>query len=101
MTELGRHMTEEDIAAIMGNRPEGSPPMEFKEVPAGAANAVWMATAPELDGIGGQYAQDCGLVAREDTDAGTGGWAKWAQGDDNAARLWQLTEQILGETFEP
>ena len=35
-----------------------------------------------------------------EADAGTGGWAKWAQGDENAARLWSVTEEMLGETFE-
>lgn len=100
MTDLGRHMTPEDIEAITGNRPEGSPPMEFKEVPAGAATSIWMATSPELEGVGGQYAQDCQLVDPNETDAGTGGWAKWAQGNENATRLWSVTEEMLGETFE-
>lgn len=99
MTDLGRHMSQEDIEAITGNRPEGSPPMEFKEVPAGAATSVWMATSPELDGVGGQYAQDCHLVTPDADNTGTGGWASWAQGDDNAARLWALSEEMLGETF--
>lgn len=100
ITDLGRHMTPEDIAAITGNRPEGSPPMEYKEVPAGAATSVWMATASELEGVGGQYAQDCQLVAPDGEAAGTGGWAKWAQGDDNAARLWALSEELLAESFD-
>ena len=99
MTDLGRHMSEEDIQAIMGNRPEGSPEMVFKEVPAGAATSVWMATAPELHDVGGQYAQDCGLVDPNLNDAGAGGWAKWAQGDENANRLWRMSEELIGETF--
>lgn len=98
VTDLGRHMSQEDIEAITSNRPEGAPPMEFKEVPAGAATSVWMATSPELEGVGGQYAQDCQLVA---PDSGAGGWATWAQGDENAARLWALSEEMLGEAFNP
>jgi NAD(P)-dependent dehydrogenase (short-subunit alcohol dehydrogenase family) len=100
MTDLGRHMSEEDIQAIMGNRPEGSPAMVFKEIPAGAATSVWMATSPDLEGVGGQYAQDCGLVEPDAADAGTGGWAKWAQGTDDARRLWSMSEEMLGETFD-
>jgi NAD(P)-dependent dehydrogenase (short-subunit alcohol dehydrogenase family) len=98
MTDLGRHMSPEDIEAITSNRPEGSPPMEFKEVPAGAATSVWMATSPDLADVGGQYAQDCQLVDPA-ADAGTGGWADWAQGNNNAARLWAITEETLGEKF--
>lgn len=103
MTDLGRHMSEADIENLINNRPAGSPPMVFKEVPQGAATSVWMATAPELDGVGGQYALDCHLVDpdTQDADPGTGGWAKWAQGDDNAARLWKATEEMLGDSFNP
>ena len=100
MTDLGRHMSEEDIQAIMGNRPEGSPEMVFKEIPAGAATSVWMATSPQLEGVGGQYAQDCTLVEPDATDAGTGGWAKWAQGAEDARRLWSMSEEMLGEKFD-
>ncbi len=99
MTDLGRHMSQEDIDSLMNNRPEGSPPMTMKEIPQGAATSVWMASAPELEGVGGQYAQDCQLVA-PDADAGAGGWAAWAQGDENAARLWKMSEEMLGETFD-
>ena len=100
MTDLGRHMSEEDIQAITSNRPEGSPEMVFKEIPAGAATSVWMATSPDLEDVGGQYAQDCGLVDPDAADAGTGGWAKWAQGTDDARRLWRMSEEMLGETFD-
>jgi len=100
MTDLGRHMSEEDIQAITSNRPEGSPEMVFKEIPAGAATSVWMATSPDLEHVGGQYAQDCGLVDPDAADAGTGGWAKWAQGTDDARRLWSMSEDMLGETFD-
>ena len=100
ITDLGRHMSEEDIQAIMGNRPEGAPEMVFKEIPAGAATSVWMATSPALEGVGGQYAQDCGLVEPDADDAGTGGWAKWAQGTEDARRLWSMSEEMLGEKFD-
>ena len=101
MTDLGRHMSDEDREALINNRPAGSPPMVFKEIPQGAATSVWAATAPELEGVGGQYALDCHLVDPDNNDAGTGGWATWAQGDENAARLWAATEEMLGESFNP
>jgi NAD(P)-dependent dehydrogenase (short-subunit alcohol dehydrogenase family) len=100
MTDLGRHMSQEDIEALMTDRPADSPPMVFKEVPAGAATSVWAATAPELEGVGGRYALDCHLIDPENTEAGTDMWAKWAQGDELAARLWAVTEETLGQTFD-
>lgn len=99
VTDLGRHMSEEDVAALMAGRPADSPPMVFKEVPAGAATSVWAAVAPELEGIGGRYALDCRLVDPENDEPGTDMWAKWAQDEELAARLWTASEEMLGETF--
>lgn len=99
MTDLGRHMTDADIAALMENRPANSAPMTFKEVRAGAATSVWAATAPDLADVGGRYALDCHLVDPENTDAGTDGWATWAQGEELSGRLWSVSEQMLGQQF--
>ena len=101
LTDLGRHMTDADREALLSNRPANSPPMVFKEIPQGAATSVWMATSPDLSDTGGQYALDCHLVDPKNNDAGTGGWAAWAQGSENAARLWAATEEMLGESFNP
>jgi NAD(P)-dependent dehydrogenase (short-subunit alcohol dehydrogenase family) len=100
MTDLGRHMTDEDREALIANRPAGSSPMVFKEIPAGAATSVWAAVAPELDGVGGQYALDCHLVDPKNTQAGTNSWAAWAQGEELAGRLWKVSEDTLGEPFD-
>ena len=79
MTIAGETASEEDIEALITNRPAGSAPMVFKEIPAGAATSVWAATAPELEGVGGQYALDCHLVDASNTEAGTDSWAAWAE----------------------
>lgn len=97
MTDLGRHMSDEDIEAIIGDRRDT---LVFKEIPAGAATSVWAATAPELEGIGGQYALDCHLVDPSNTGPGTDAWASWAQGEALSKRLWQMSEEMLGQTFD-
>ena len=91
ITELGRHLDEADIADIgerTSKRPAGGPSSEFKPVERGAATQVWAATG---DGIpGGAYLADaavCEQVAPHATD------------DDVAARLWTLSEQLVGEPF--
>ena len=61
---------------------------------------MWAASAPELDGVGGQYALDCHLVDAANTDGGTDGWAAWAQGEALAGRLWSVSEDLLGERFD-
>lgn len=96
-TDLGRHMTDADIEALIGNRGAA---LILKEIPAGAATSVWAAVAPELEGVGGQYALDCHLVDPANTDPDADTWATWAQGEALSQRLWQVSEEILGETFD-
>jgi NAD(P)-dependent dehydrogenase (short-subunit alcohol dehydrogenase family) len=89
-TELGRHMTRED-AQRLGERfaSSGARP-QYKSIPAGAATSVWAATAPELDGKGGAYLADTEI---SDADAA------WTRDAEAAARLWDLSERLTGETF--
>ena len=62
MTELGRHLQPEDMRVPPESRNRG---MKFKSVEAGAATSVFAATAPELEGRGGLYLEDCHVAARE------------------------------------
>lgn len=90
-TELGRTMTRDDYQAMTA-RAEASPGGGMpapKTVEQGAATAVWAATAPELDAHGGAYLEDCGI----------GTAAPHATDPDEAARLWALSEQIVGQQF--
>ena len=61
MTELSRHLQAEDWEFLQ-TRTSG---MKFKSVEAGAATSVFAATAPELEGRGGLYLEDCHVAARE------------------------------------
>jgi NAD(P)-dependent dehydrogenase (short-subunit alcohol dehydrogenase family) len=91
ITELGRHLDESDLADIgerTSKRPPGGPSTGFKPVERGAATQVWASTG---DGIpGGAYLADaavCEQVAPHATD------------DEAAARLWALSEALVGEPF--
>jgi NAD(P)-dependent dehydrogenase (short-subunit alcohol dehydrogenase family) len=92
MTDLGRHLTPEDIAALQemakGAPGGGLPP--FKSIPEGAATTVWAASAPELASRGGTYLADCAISAEH---------AAWALDPDRAGRLWELSERLVGERF--
>lgn len=97
-TELGRHMNESDVKDLLSRRPQ-TQPMTFKQIPQGAATTVWAATAPELEGRGGVYCEDCGVAARiEDPNVGKG-VLSWALDEAAAKRLWSLSEEWSGETF--
>ena len=69
-------------------------------MPAGAATSTWVATSPELEGVGGRYAEDCHLAEVADTGFGGEGVAPYAVDKAAAERLWALTEQALGQTFD-
>lgn len=76
-----------------GNAPDG-----FKSPEQGAATAVWAATSPLLVDHGGSYLQDCNLATSATSkDMLVGGVMPWATDPSAAARLWQLSEQIVAK----
>ncbi len=97
-TELGRHMDESDLKDLMDQR-KGRSPMIFKQVPQGAATTVWAATAPELDGRGGLYCEDCDVAEPIEDPSMDQGIMSWALDEKAAERLWALSEEWSGEVF--
>ncbi len=88
-TELGRHMTRDDVKALMErvrNAPSraGSAPVGYKTIPQGAATTVWAATSG--DAPPGGYLADCAPAQAAD----------WATDPDLARRLWTLSEELVG-----
>ena len=66
----------------------GLPPRKSTEQ--GAATTVWAATDPELERQGGTYLADCQVTDEH---------APWARDPEGAARLWALSENLVGEEF--
>ena len=95
LTELGRHLQPEDFEFLQ-QRNRG---MNFKSVEAGAATSVLSATAPELEGRGGLYLEDCQIAAVNDEPGGLWGVAAYALDPQNAERLWDVSETLVGERF--
>jgi NAD(P)-dependent dehydrogenase (short-subunit alcohol dehydrogenase family) len=110
ITDLGRHLTDELIhemvdfsrrrAAAAGEPTGEAPGMRFKSVEAGAATQVWGATAPGLEAHNGAYLADCG-VGVLGADPGKNGFLAYLLDDDHAARLWALSEELVGQQFRP
>jgi NAD(P)-dependent dehydrogenase (short-subunit alcohol dehydrogenase family) len=95
MTELGRHLEAEDIQFLQ-SRNRG---MQFKSVEAGAATAVFTATAPELVGRGGLYLEDCHVAHVNDAPDALDGVKSYALDPENAERLWDVSEKLAGGRF--
>ena len=99
-TDLGRHLMPDTMGDVVAFTKENREP--FKTVEQGAATQVWAATAPELDDKGGIYLQDCSIAPRftRGVDLGYADYADYAVDPANAARLWNVSEALLGEAFD-
>ncbi|MGW1989026.1 SDR family NAD(P)-dependent oxidoreductase [Embleya sp. NPDC001921] len=86
-TNLGRYMTR-DAGRDLQRKVTAAKMPPLKQVANGAATQVWAATAPELADVGGVYLADCAITAEH---------APWALDEADAARLWSLSEELVGE----
>ncbi|MFU7527534.1 SDR family NAD(P)-dependent oxidoreductase [Qipengyuania sp. ASV99] len=97
-TNLGRHLTEEMIAALMERVSRGTGEFSWKTIPQGAATSCWAATADVVEGRGGVYCEDCHVAAMDDTSS-EGGVRSYALDPAIAKALWAKSEQMTGEAF--
>jgi NAD(P)-dependent dehydrogenase (short-subunit alcohol dehydrogenase family) len=97
-TNLGRHMTEEMVAALMARVTSSDAGFAWKTIPQGAATSCWAATAPELEGKGGVYCEDCHVAEVDDVSAASGVRA-YALDPATADRLWALSEELTGARY--
>ena len=108
-TELGRHMTRETVQAMQdrmkarqaveGTAESGGDAMPmYKSVEQGAATQVWAATDPFLDDFGGRYLADVQL-GEPGGPISSRGVAPHATDADAARRLWELSEELVGQSF--
>ncbi|MEZ4320290.1 MAG: oxidoreductase [Myxococcota bacterium] len=99
-TPLQRHLPVAEMAALGWVDASGKLTPQaaamFKSVEAGAATAVWCATSPQLDGIGGVFCEDCDIAAPAGAQPYVGVHAH-AVDPASAERLWALTEAMLGD----
>lgn len=97
-TDLGRHLTEETMNALIETREER--PFEWKTVPQGAATSVWAGFVAASDEVGGQYCEDCAVAPVIDDQTISPGVMRYALDPHTAAALWARSEQLVDETFD-
>jgi NAD(P)-dependent dehydrogenase (short-subunit alcohol dehydrogenase family) len=109
ITELGRHLTDDLINEMVEfsrrrsaatSDEEGPRDIHFKTVEAGAATQVWAATTSDLADHNGAYLANCGLGVLG-ADPGVNGFMPYLLDDEHAAALWELSEQMVGQRFDP
>jgi NAD(P)-dependent dehydrogenase (short-subunit alcohol dehydrogenase family) len=92
-TGLGRHLDDADRQKL--SRGAAAQGTSFRTVAQGAATSVWAAVSPELDGRGGLYLEDCAVAPVTGPEASSG-VRGFALDPERAARMWTLSEQLVG-----
>jgi NAD(P)-dependent dehydrogenase (short-subunit alcohol dehydrogenase family) len=72
----------------------------LKTIPQGAATSVWCATSPLLHNIGGVYCEDADIAQLATGSPGAGGVQPYSLDETNAKRLWKLSEEMTGLSFQ-
>lgn len=70
----------------------------LKSIEQGASTSVWAAVAPEFDGVGGLYLEDCAvskLSTPERIQAEGVGYLEYAMDKANARKLWDISMNWL------
>jgi NAD(P)-dependent dehydrogenase (short-subunit alcohol dehydrogenase family) len=100
LTELTRHMTDDELAAYGIVRVEGElqpATTGYKTVEQGAATSLWCAVSPVLGGRGGVYCEDCDIATAVPADSKLlYGVRPWAIDKTVARALWDLSERLTG-----
>ncbi|MGE0307200.1 MAG: oxidoreductase [Acidimicrobiia bacterium] len=88
-TDLGRHLDDEQNAWKDAQIKAGG--IFMKSTQQGAATTVLVATSPDVIADAGKYFEDCALSPN---------LAPHASGADDAKRLWSISEELVGQTFD-
>ncbi|WP_269235436.1 SDR family NAD(P)-dependent oxidoreductase [Flavobacterium flavigenum] len=118
-TNLGRHLTFEDFVTLGILHPDGTTNTEAeaamksiqKTKEQGAATAVWAATSPQLQNLGGVYLEDVEIAQYDEANydsiaaayknpGGFVGVAPFALNAEAAQKLWALSEKLTQTKFD-
>jgi NAD(P)-dependent dehydrogenase (short-subunit alcohol dehydrogenase family) len=92
-SNLQRYLDEVELDR-MEARMNQSTDFEWKTPEQGAATSVLLAASPLLDGVGGRYFEDCN-EAEPNRPGSRRGVASYALDPEGAARLWQVSLDML------
>ena len=96
MTGLHHHLTDEQRRRMGWLDENGNPPAKWRVPEQCAATATWLATAPELAGVGARYFEECQEAvpwSEENPGVGVKGYAL---DPANARRLWDVAAGLAG-----
>lgn len=97
MTGLQKHMTDDEKRALGWIDEHVTPNPRFKSTAQGAATSIWAATAPELEGRGGLYLEDCAIAKPWNEANPMQGYLPYALDPERGERLWTVSEEMIAE----
>ncbi len=95
LTGLQKHMSREEQMALGWFGESGTPNPRFKSTEQGAATSIWAAVAPDLEGVGGRYLEDCAIAEPWTAERPMSGYMPYALDPDDARRLWSVSEDLI------
>ena len=102
-TELGRHMTEETMQALVhsinAELPDGEQAFVWKTIPQGAATTLWAGVVADAEAVGGRFCEDCHVAEIINDPNIRRGVRSYALDKDHARALWAKSEEMVGEQF--
>lgn len=98
-TNLQRHWDPDELAAMKHATAKSG---QTKSAEQGAATSVYVATSPDLDGVGGKYFEDCGEAqVVEHIKDGLHGVRDYALDPAAASRLWDVSLALVDAARVP
>jgi NAD(P)-dependent dehydrogenase (short-subunit alcohol dehydrogenase family) len=99
-TPLQRHLSDEEMVILGWKNADGTTPPAvealFKNTEQGGSTAVWAATSPALNDIGGLYCEDCDVAQAATEESQRYHHARdWIGDVESAERLWAMTERMI------
>jgi hypothetical protein len=103
-TELGRHMTQEAMDALLeeiraANQAAGAGDFQWKTIPQGAATSVWAGIVADAEAVGAHFCEDCHVAEIKEGADVRSGVRSYALDPENAKALWAKSEELVGERF--
>ncbi len=110
-TNLNKYLAKEELQSAGVVDDEGNiihdPSRNRKNIQQGAATTVWCAVSPQLKNIGGVYCENCDIAIVSDGEGAHSITDKsihdkvlaYAVDEDEATRLWNVTEEMTGVKF--
>src|SRR5690606_10350758 len=72
----------------------------LKTIPQGASTTIWCATSPLLNSVGGVFCEDADIAELSLNREDSTGVKPYSLDENNAKRLWELSEKFTGITFQ-